>query len=39
MFLFLVEMKAGTDPGRMGLNQVIRVESESDKANADSERS
>lgn len=39
MFLFLVVMKAGSEPGRIGLNQVIKVESESDKANADTESS
>lgn len=36
MFLFLVEMKAGSDPGRIGLNQVIKVESKSDNNDANS---
>lgn len=39
MFLFLVEMKEGSDAGRIGLNQVIKVESASNKANANSESS
>lgn len=39
MFLILVEMRAGSEPGRIGLNQVIKVESKSDKANADAESS
>lgn len=39
MFLFLVEMKVGSDAGRIGLNKVIKVESASNKANANSQSS